>query len=83
MTPDRLRACLASLGWSIRELARRLGMSETLVRRRGWLDAEGTIPPAVAAWLERIVRTIEANPHPLGWVVEKRRPGRPRRQPAE
>jgi hypothetical protein len=62
MTPERFRACLDELGWSGRGLAALLRIDERQVRR--WASGEYAVPPATAAWLERLARFHEANPPP-------------------
>ena len=54
MTPDALRATLATLGWTTGGLARFLG--EKHDRVRNWIRPTGyRVPSAVSAWLERRV----------------------------
>lgn len=62
MTPARLHACLATLDWTRRGLARRLGRTEGNVRQ--WLRGGGSMPYDVAAWLERLAQFHEGNPPP-------------------
>ena len=62
MTPDRFRDCLAVIGWSQRKLAERLDKDERQVRR--WAAGEYAVPTEIAAWLERLAVTHEANPPP-------------------
>ena len=52
MTPTRMRECLALPGWSLRELARRLGIDDGSARQM----ARGKRPIAdnLAAWLELV-----------------------------
>jgi transcriptional regulator with XRE-family HTH domain len=67
MTPaQRLRAALAALGWSQRELARQLAQDERTVRR--WAAGEYPCPEPVLAWLEA--------PVVAAWLSEAPRPGR-------
>jgi transcriptional regulator with XRE-family HTH domain len=61
MTPDRFRECLALLRWSQRGLADALEMDERQVRR--WA-AGATVPPAVAAWLEKLAAIHAKHPPP-------------------
>jgi ribosome-binding protein aMBF1 (putative translation factor) len=51
MTADELRKCLGVLGWSQRELARRLQKHHSTVRK--WARAERMIPQHVAEWLRQ------------------------------
>jgi hypothetical protein len=62
MTPDRFRACLASLSWSGRGLAALLRVDERQVRR--WSTGDYEVPHGIAEWLERLARFHEANPPP-------------------
>lgn len=54
MTPADLPGVLASIGWSRRELARRMGITEGAVRC--WVR----VPPDIANWLLRIVKAVES-----------------------
>lgn len=51
MTPTDLRATLATLGWTIRGLARVLGRPEGSVTN--WTRPGYSVPPDVAGWLAR------------------------------
>jgi DNA-binding transcriptional regulator YdaS (Cro superfamily) len=62
MTPTRLRECLALLRWSQRGLADALDRQEGTVRQ--WARGAVTVPPEVAAWLERAGVWHAANPPP-------------------
>lgn len=62
MTPTALRDALALLRWSQRGLAAALGRPEGTVRQ--WARGAVTIPPDVAAWLERAAAWHAANPPP-------------------
>lgn len=62
MSSYRLLVCLAMLGWSVRELARRLACNQTTVMR--WTGATSAVPDEVAAWLEALVKYYRANPPP-------------------
>lgn len=62
MTPDRLRECLALLGWSQHQLARMTGRQEGAVRM--WARGRIAVEPAVAAWLERWAGFAAAHPPP-------------------
>jgi hypothetical protein len=70
MTPTRLRACLAVLGFSQRGLAAFLECDERMVRR--WAAGDDLVPDVVATWLEARAQHAEATPPPIGW---QRRPG--------
>lgn len=59
MTPATLAVTLARIGWSRRELARRLGYrSEASIRQ--WR----TVPTDVAAWLIVLADAIDGMPSP-------------------
>ena len=58
MTPTE---SLATIGWSIRECARRIGKPENTVR--SWHHRD-TWPPDVEAWLDRVARAVVALPPP-------------------
>lgn len=57
MTPAKLKAALATLGWTTGGLARFLGCSHDRVRN--WIRPDYRVPPDVAAWLERRVALHE------------------------
>lgn len=61
MTPTRLRACLGTIGWSQRELARRIRYDERQVRR--WASG-AKIPTEVAAWIEAVAALLSNAPTP-------------------
>lgn len=58
----RLCDALYALGWSQRELSRRLAQDERTVRR--WAAGEYPAPPAVLAWLETLAAHHAAHPAP-------------------
>jgi hypothetical protein len=62
MSPHRLLVCLAVLGWSERELARRTGRHQTTIRR--WTGGSGAVDGDTATWLERLVEFHAAHPAP-------------------
>jgi transcriptional regulator with XRE-family HTH domain len=62
MTGADLTFALAVIGWSQRELARRLGVTESRVRR--WARGTMPVPEAVADWLRRAAEWHIANPPP-------------------
>jgi len=62
MTGADFTFALAVIGWSQRELARRLGVPESRVRR--WARGTLPVPQAVAAWLRRAAELHFANPPP-------------------
>lgn len=63
MSSHRLLVCLAVLGWSERELARRTGRHQTTIKR--WASGSGAVDDDTAAWLERLVAFHLAHPAPL------------------
>ena len=62
MSSYRLLVCLAILGWSERELARRADRHQTTIVR--WVRGLSPVPGEVAAWLETLVAFHIANPTP-------------------
>ena len=62
MSPRRLLVCLAVIGWSGHEMARRTGRPQTTVRR--WATGEVPVPPDVAAWVETLAACHRAHPAP-------------------
>jgi len=62
MAPRRLLVCLAVIGWSGHELARRTGRPQTTVRR--WTTGETPMPADVAAWVETLAAFHRAHPAP-------------------
>lgn len=58
MTPAEMHETLARVGWSRREFARRIGLSEGAVRQ--WV----TVPQDVATWLRRLAVIAEQAPAP-------------------
>ena len=62
MAPRRLLVCLAVIGWSGHELARRTGRPQTTVRR--WTTGETPMPADVAAWVETLAACHRAHPAP-------------------
>ncbi|NPD66321.1 helix-turn-helix transcriptional regulator (plasmid) [Lichenicola cladoniae] len=67
MSAYRLSLCLLTLGWSERELARRIGEHRNTVRR--WLLGDSAIDPEVASWLEVLMAVHVANPGPRRKLV--------------
>lgn len=62
MTPEAFKHHLATLGWSQRELAQRLGRPNNTIHR--WASGAQAIPPEVALWLTTLARLVAANPPP-------------------
>ena len=65
MTSDRMRWALDHIGWGQRELARRLAVNESRVRKMA--RGINEIPPELAAWLETLAKVHAAFPMPTGW----------------
>lgn len=61
LSPARIRICLATIGWSERELSRRTGNHHNTVRR--WLE-EGLTDPAMIGWLLSLEQLHRENPCP-------------------
>jgi hypothetical protein len=55
MTPDQFRAAVSALQWTYRGLAEMVQVDERQVRR--WA-AGATVPPHVAAWIEKAAREL-------------------------
>ncbi len=62
MSSYRLLVCLAILGWSERELARRADRHQTTITR--WVKGLSPVPGEEAAWLETLVAFHVAHPAP-------------------
>lgn len=62
MSNRRLLICLAALGWTVRELTRRVGRHRTTVMR--WASGQSPVPHDVAAWLETLVAFHARHPAP-------------------
>jgi DNA-binding transcriptional regulator YiaG len=57
---------LQTIGWSQRELARRLNITDSTVR--SWISGRRMPPPPVVEWLQDIARRIQEAPAtPPGW----------------
>lgn len=52
---------LTTIGWSLRELARRTNYTEAKLRR---LNKEGKIPLQLAVWVHSLQKWLEENPPP-------------------
>jgi len=66
MSSYRLLVCIATLGWSERDLARRTGRRQTTIVR--WVKGRSPVPGEVAAWLETLAAFHMA--HPAPWVEQ-------------
>ncbi len=62
MSSYRLLVCLAVIGWTERELARRTGRLQTTVRR--WTTGRSPVQADVAAWVEMLAAFHQAHPAP-------------------
>ena len=62
MSSHRLLLCLIVLGWSERDLARRVCRHQTTIRR--WTDGSSIVDREVARWLEDLVAFHTAHPAP-------------------
>ncbi len=62
MSSYRLLVCLAILGWSERELARRSDRHQTTITR--WVKGLSPMPGEEAAWLETLAAFHVAHPAP-------------------
>ena len=62
MAGRHLDMCLLTIGWSVRELARRSGEHRTQIDRCRAGQAE--LPQHVAAWLEALAEAHRAHPCP-------------------
>ena len=63
LSPSEIRAAAEAIGWSMRQLATRIGYDESTVRL--WLRGGARVPPDVAAWLLRQAERITADPPPI------------------
>ena len=71
MSSGRLLVCLLVLGWSVRDLARRLDRHQTTVVR--WANGLSLVPDEVAEWLEALVACHLARPAPRSAKPDVRR----------
>lgn len=62
MTGAQLDECLAGIGWSAIELARRTSTRQTTVQR--WRHDQQPIPPLIAHWLRKLAAFHARNPAP-------------------
>jgi hypothetical protein len=67
MDDAELRADMEALGWTPPNLAARLGVTPTVVRRWMGRDPAGPapIPDAVARWVRRLADLVRAHPPPI------------------
>lgn len=63
---DRMRTALETIGWSQRQLAERLGVSEPTIRRQ--CSGRYEPDPRVLAWLEQLAKAHRDAPVPDGWT---------------
>lgn len=69
MSPATLRTHLAAMGWTQRELARRLGIAHNTVAR--WSLGQYPVPPHVAVWLTQAASFMQEHPPPSGLVGDR------------
>jgi hypothetical protein len=62
LTPTALRAALAAIGWSARQIAAATGRAESA--GPDWTAGRRPIPPEVAAWVEAAAAWHRHNPPP-------------------
>jgi transcriptional regulator with XRE-family HTH domain len=63
VTGVELAAALRTIGWSQRELARRVRVEETRVRR--WVAGKAPMPLDLVAWLAKAAVWHERHPPPV------------------
>ena len=71
MTPTELRAALDTLGWSGRHLAKLLACDPAYPS--DWTCGKTPVPPAVTAWLQRLVAAHARHPAPSRETWQARR----------
>lgn len=65
LSAEEFQDCLNNIGWSLRELERRLNINPTTVRR--WEYGHLPIPGVVASWLRGLADAHRAAPLPQDW----------------
>jgi hypothetical protein len=65
MTPAEFTAALDVLGWSLRDLTRRIKCDSNLPTY--WERGEVEIPPRIEAWLTKLVQFHLKHPAPKNW----------------
>ena len=65
MSPDEFRACLDTIGWSQRNLARRLAIHYTRTERMA--TGRYPVPANIADWLRRLASLHAVHKLPHGW----------------
>jgi len=65
MTGTELRKCLTAMGWSQRQLADYLAISQTAVQRMAM--GKMAVRPNLAEWLWIRAAHCKENPFPEGW----------------
>jgi len=65
LSPDEFRACLDTIGWSQRNLARRLAIHHTRTERMA--TGRYPVPPEVATWLRVMAAFHSSHMLPDGW----------------
>lgn len=62
MTTSEFSVALDTLGWSERELAKRLGCDRGLPGK--WRIGRARVPAPVSSWLEALADAVQKNPPP-------------------
>jgi ribosome-binding protein aMBF1 (putative translation factor) len=62
MTPNQLRQCLSTLGWSGNHLARLLNRDPKQIKR--WTSGQYQIPTNIAEWLKQRADITQLLPPP-------------------
>jgi transcriptional regulator with XRE-family HTH domain len=65
VTGPEIERCLEAIGWTRRELGRRLDVDKTQVLR--WTTGGYQIPDATARWLRQVARWHDDHPAPPYW----------------
>lgn len=69
MTPAELKAALATIGWSGRELSVRAGCHRNLPV--AWMRGIIPVPQPIGAWLQRVARFHEQHPAPEWRTIQR------------
>jgi ribosome-binding protein aMBF1 (putative translation factor) len=62
MTKDDFNEALRAIGWSNREVARRLNSNETMVRY--WSNGRCEVPEDIGRWLSKLAAAHASTPTP-------------------
>ena len=68
--PHKFAMHLKAIGWSVRELSKRLRCNPALAIR--WTNGRSTIPEPLAKWLADLAKDHLDNPPPTDWRVRVR-----------